>query len=199
MRYESGDLPYLENRRFSLCVYYHKTRQKSSLFIFPPTGVYILYTLMGRCFFMGNWITLHEPAGLLALNETTAAYGLLLTPAQAMELAAMQECALSDTGRIEFGEGAAARLARALCASPYVDRATWADTLAEMTALFYALKSETHDALSDSELIDAMVRVFDGRAHGAVQVLADMTEGDWLHEVCDHGDGEEAADDEADE
>ena len=68
-----------------------------------------------------------------------------------------------------------------------------------MTALFYALKSETHDVLSDGELIDAMARVFDGRAHGAVQVLADMTESDWMHEVCDHGDGEEAADDEADE
>ena len=33
----------------------------------------------------------------------------------------------------------------------------------------------------------------------AVQVLTDMTESDWMHEVCDHGDGEEAADDEADE
>ena len=144
---------------------------------------------------MGNWITLREPAGLLALNETTAAYGLLLTPAQAMELAAVQERALSDTGRIEFGEGAAARLARALCASPYVDRATWADTLGELTALFYALKSDTHDRLTDGELIDSMARVFDGRAHGATQVLADMTEGDRLQEVYGR-DKEEAADDE---
>ena len=149
---------------------------------------------------MGNWITLHEPAGLLALNETTAAYGLLLTPAQAMELAAMQECALSDTGRIEFGEGAAARLARALCASPYVDRATWADTLGELTALFYALKSDTHDRLTDGELIDAMVRVFDGRAHGAMEVLAGMTEGEWLREADGHGeDSGEICNDEDDD
>ena len=150
---------------------------------------------------MGNWITLREPAGLLALNETTAAYGLLLTPAQAMELAAVQERALSDTGRIEFGEGAAARLARALCASPYVDRETWADTLAGMTALFYALKSETHDRLTDGELIDAMVRVFDGRAHGAMEVLTDMTGVDWLREADgreNDGDGE-VCDDEDDD
>ena len=96
---------------------------------------------------------------------------------------------------MEFGEGAAARLVRALCASPYVDRETWAGTLYEMTALFYALKSETHDRITDGELIDAMARVFDGRAHGATQVLADMTESDWLQEVYGR-DKEEAADDE---
>ena len=68
-----------------------------------------------------------------------------------------------------------------------------------MTALFYALKSETHDRLCDGGLIDAMARVFDGRAHGAVQVLADMTEGDWMHEVCDHRDEEETDDDQNDD
>ena len=144
---------------------------------------------------MESFLTVCAPGDLLALNDQTAAYGLLLTPAQAAELAVCQQRALSDTGRVEFGEGAAARLVRALCASPFVDRETWAGTLYEMTALFYALKSETHDVLTDGELIDAMVRVFNGRAHGAVQVLADMTEGDWLYEVCDHGDEEEADDD----
>ena len=125
---------------------------------------------------------------LLALNDHTASYGLMLTPAQAMQLAVCQQRALSDTGRIEFGEGAAAQLIRALCASPYVDRETWADTLAGMTALFYALKSETHDRLTDGELIDAMIRVFDGRAHGAMEVLAGMTEGEWLREADGLGD-----------
>ena len=137
---------------------------------------------------MDNRLTPRDCGSLLALNETTAGYGLLLTPAQAAELAAVQERALSDTGRVEFGEGAAAKLSRALCASPYVDRETWADTLAGMTALFYALKSGTHDRLTDGELIDAMVRVFDGRAHGAMEVLAGMTEGEWLREADGRGD-----------
>lgn len=150
---------------------------------------------------MDNRLTPRDCGSLLALNETTAGYGLLLTPAQAAELAAVQQRALSDTGRVEFGEGAAAKLVRALCASPYVDRETWADTLAGLTALFYALKSGTHDRLTDGELIDAMVRVFDGRAHGAMEVLAGMTEGDWLREADrrgDDGDGE-VCDDEDDD
>ena len=150
---------------------------------------------------MDKWLTPREGGDLLALNETTAGYGLLLTPAQATELAAVQQRALSDTGRVEFGEGAAAKLVRALCASPYVDRETWADTLAGMTALFYALKSGTHDRLTDGELIDAMVRVFDGRAHGAMEVLTDMTGVDWLREADgreNDGDGE-VSDDEDDD
>ena len=137
---------------------------------------------------MDNRLTPRDCGDVLALNEPTAGYGLLLTPAQATELAAVQQRALSDTGRVEFGEGAAAKLVRALCASPYVDRETWADTLAGMTALFYVLKSETHDRLTDGELIDAMVRVFDGRAHGAMEVLAGMTEGEWLREADGRGD-----------
>ena len=149
---------------------------------------------------MDKWLTPREGGDLLALNETTAGYGLLLTPAQATELAAVQQRALSDTGRIEFGEGAAAKLVRALCASPYVDRETWADTLAGMTALFYVLKSETHDRLTDGELIDAMVRVFDGRAHGAMEVLAGMTEGEWLREADGRRDDSgEVCDDEDDD
>ena len=149
---------------------------------------------------MDNRLTPRDCGDLLALNETTAGYGLLLTLAQAAELAAVQQRALSDTGRVEFGEGAAAKLVRALCASPYVDRETWADTLAGMTALFYALKSETHDQLTDGELIDAMVRVFDGRAHGAMEVLAGMTEGEWLREADGRRDDSgEVCDDEDDD
>ena len=150
---------------------------------------------------MDNWLTPRDCGSLLALNDHTASYGLMLTPAQAAQLAVCQQRALADTGRIEFGEGATAQLIRALCASPYVDRETWADTLGEMTALFYALKSETHDRLTDGELIDARVRVFDGRAHGAMEVLADMTESDWLREVDGRGndDDGEACDDEDDD
>ena len=149
---------------------------------------------------MDNRLTPRDSGELLALNNHTASYGLMLTPVQAAQLAVCQQRALADTGRIEFGEGATAQLIRALCASPYVDRETWADTLGEMTALFYALKSETHDRLTDGELIDAMVRVFDGRAHGAMEVLAGMTEGEWLREADGHGeDSGEVCDDEDDD
>ena len=150
---------------------------------------------------MDNRLTPRDSGELLALNDHTASYGLMLTPVQAAQLAVCQQRALADTGRIEFGEGATAQLIRALCASPYVDRETWADTLGEMTALFYALKSETHDRLTDGELIDAMVRVFDGRAHGAMEVLTDMTGVDWLREADgreNDGDGE-VCDDEDDD
>ena len=149
---------------------------------------------------MDNRLTPRDSGELLALNDHTASYGLMLTPTQAAQLTVCQQRALADTGRIEFGEGATAQLIRALFASPYVNRKTWADTLGEMTALFYALKSETHDRLTDEELIDAMVRVFDGRAHGAMEVLADMTESDWLREVDGRGnDDGEACDDEDDD
>ena len=47
------------------------------------------------------------------------------------------------------------------------------------------------------EYLPAVLNVL--RAHGAVQVLADMTESDWLHEVYGHGDDGENANDEDDD
>lgn len=128
---------------------------------------------------------------LLALNAQTAPHGLALTPAQARMIAAGERQALVLTGRVAFGEGAAQRLIPAFCASPYIERQAWADTLCELTELFYAVKSETHDRIDDGALIAAMARVYDGRAHGALTVLADMTADEWLREAAPEPDEED--------
>jgi len=129
--------------------------------------------------------------GLLALNTQTAPHGLSLTPAQARMIAAGERQTLLSTGRVAFGESAAQRLIPAFCASPYIERQAWAGTLCELTELFYAVKGETHDQIDDGALIAAMARVYDGRAHGALAVLADMTADEWLREAAHDHDEED--------
>ena len=108
-----------------------------------------------------------------ALSEAGAPFGLTLSPAQTAALQKTEEHSLERTGRVCFGQSILPRLAAAFAGSPHIQPCDWADTLGEMTELFYALKSETEDRLSDDELISRMVRAFDGPAQGALSLLAD--------------------------
>ena len=108
-----------------------------------------------------------------ALSEAGAPFGLTLSPAQTAALQKQEEQSLERTGRICFGTSILPRLAAAFAGSPHIQACDWADTLGELTELFYALKHETEDTLSDEELIICMVRAFDGPAQGALSLLAD--------------------------
>lgn len=108
------------------------------------------------------------------LNEKTAPFGLSLSPAQIAVLQKQEGQALLRTGRVCFGKSILPRLAAAFAGSPHIQACDWADTLGELTELFYTLKRETEDTLSDDELIERMVRTFDGPAQGSTTLLADF-------------------------
>lgn len=109
-----------------------------------------------------------------ALNEITAPHGLSLSPAQTASLQRQEAQALCRTGRICFGSSILPCLAAAFAGSPHIQQSDWADMLGELTALFYALKQESADTLSDEELIARMARLFDGPAQGSPELLADF-------------------------
>lgn len=108
------------------------------------------------------------------LNEKTAPFGLSLSPAQIAVLQKQEGQALSRAGRVCFGKSILPRLAAAFAGSPHIQACDWADTLGDLTELFYALKRETQDSLSDEELTARMVRTFDGPAQGSTTLLADF-------------------------
>ena len=108
------------------------------------------------------------------LNKEIAPFGLSLSPAQIAVLQKQEGQALSRTGRVCFGKSILPRLAAAFAGSAHIQACDWADTLGELTDLFYALKRETEDALSDDELIGRMARTFDGPAQGSTLLLTDF-------------------------
>ncbi len=108
------------------------------------------------------------------LNEQTAPFRLSLSPVQIAALQKQEGQALSRTGRVCFGRSILPRLAAAFAGSPHIQACDWADTLGELTELFYALKRETQDSLSDDELIERMVRTFNGPAQGSTLLLIDF-------------------------
>lgn len=113
-------------------------------------------------------------------EELNRFYGLTLTEADITELVELRGQALRATSRVEFGGGILPKLIRAFCKSPYIDPYTYAATLGDLQDAFYYFKNESGDRFSDDDLIEFMVTVFNGQAHGSTEVLTTIS----LEELC---------------
>jgi len=125
-------------------------------------------------------------------NDLSERYGLRLSGAQIHTLLEARATALADTSRVEFGESVLPRLIYAFCDSPLISRDEYCTTLTELITLFYAFQNDFNDAFSDDELIDAMHKLFNGRAQGSLEYLENATVGDLFQAL---NDGNEEIDD----
>lgn len=108
---------------------------------------------------------------IIKCNGVTGQYGLVLTPAQALELAETRTQALKGLGRIEFGGGIIDKLILVFCDSPFLFQNNYAETLHELIETFYYFKNESLDSISDDELIALMKKYFDENCRGSVDLL----------------------------
>ena len=115
-----------------------------------------------------------------ACNAMSEKFGLSLNEDEIRELVACRADALKKTGRIEFAGGILPKLIYAFCDSPYIQQENYECTLAELQEAFYYFKSESLEQFTDDELIEFMVKVFNGRAQGSGEYLI----GTSLEELC---------------
>lgn len=105
-------------------------------------------------------------------NDLTSRFGLTLSRVDAVELVQTRANALKSNGRVEFGGGVLDKLIREFCDSPYISMHNYAETLHELTEMFYYYKNETLDLMSDDELIKFMKDCFDGKCQGSLELLS---------------------------
>jgi hypothetical protein len=105
-------------------------------------------------------------------NDYTGRFGLTLSRRDAVELVETRALALKSNGRIEFGGGIIEKIIRLFCHSPYISRHNYAETLHDLTEIFYFYKNETLDLVSDEELLVFMKNSFDGKCQGSLELLA---------------------------
>lgn len=106
-------------------------------------------------------------------NEFTSNFGLILSHAEVVELVETRKIALKSNGRIEFGGGAIDKIIREFCDSPYISAYNYADTIHQLTEIFYFYKNETLDLISDDDLIKFMKDSFDGKCQGSMDLLSE--------------------------
>ena len=112
-----------------------------------------------------------QTEALRKTNDITRDYGLVLSEEDIRGLLVTRAESLRDTGRVEFGEGIAAKLVLAFADSPYLSQANYADTIASLLVLFDIFKNELRDAYNDRELLTFMRDAFDGECAGSLELL----------------------------
>lgn len=105
-------------------------------------------------------------------NEQSSQFGLLLSHQDAVELIETRNLALKGTGRIEFGGIIINKIIEEFCSSPYLTMDNYAESIHDLTEIFYYYKNETFDLISDDDLIKFMRHRFDSVCQGSLELLA---------------------------
>ena len=108
---------------------------------------------------------------LLELNEVSEKYGLVLSEDDARSLSAMRNRSITENERVEIGSGAVGEIVKKFCTSRYVTNENYAYILEEVTYLFYFIKTETDDKISDGALIDELFGRFELECRGDIDTL----------------------------
>lgn len=109
---------------------------------------------------------------ILSLNEKARQYGLILSEKGAKALAEAQKHALKSNGRIELENGIAAKMVDAFCSSPYLSQDSFESTVSELIEIFYQIKNDTNDTVSDDDIVSFMAHSFNTVCGGSLQMLA---------------------------
>ncbi len=108
---------------------------------------------------------------ILSLNSYSSQFGLTLTPESAKELSDTRAKSIMENERIEIGVGALPDILKKFCTSHYVNNDNYTYILNEVTYLFYYIKTETDDKISDNKLIDELFERFELHCRGSIDTL----------------------------
>lgn len=128
--------------------------------------------------------------GILGCAEYAEKHGIIIDERCAAALAEAKTKALGVSGRVEFGESAAAVIIEAFADSPYLSNENFTETMSVVIGVFYEAKNAVADRVSDRALAEFLRRAFDGVCGGDADSLGGTVEGLVRHingggAVCD--------------
>lgn len=108
---------------------------------------------------------------VLARNQDTERFGLVLSEKEAELLIAERGEVLKKERRVEFGQGVLPKIIDAFCDSAYITQDDYCDTLVRLQEIFFLYKNEMMDEITDDELLEFMREQFDGVCYGDLDYL----------------------------
>ncbi|RXZ78624.1 hypothetical protein EBB07_26145 [Paenibacillaceae bacterium] len=113
---------------------------------------------------------------LLELNEKIKDYGLVLTVEDVQLMFAARSQVLRNYGRVELSIEVTKALIELFSTSAFIQQENYVHTLNELHEIFYYLKNETEDKISDIKLLHRMREVFEEDCEGALSLLQSRLE-----------------------
>ena len=108
---------------------------------------------------------------VLARNQDTERFGLVLSEREAELLIAERGEVLKKERRVEFGQGVLPKIIDAFCDSAYITQDGYCYTLVRLQEIFFLYKNEMMDEITDDELLEFMREQFDGVCYGDLDYL----------------------------
>ncbi|MDO5559594.1 MAG: DUF6323 family protein [Oscillospiraceae bacterium] len=108
---------------------------------------------------------------ILSTNENSRQYGLCISQDQAKMLVKAGKEALKTKDRVEFGSSITPKLIEKFAQSSYVSQVDFAQTIAALIDVFYEVKDQSCDVLSDDDVLDIMFYCFENTSMGSVELL----------------------------
>ncbi|GKX29854.1 hypothetical protein SH1V18_23340 [Vallitalea longa] len=108
---------------------------------------------------------------IMKLNKETATYGLKLSRQEIIQVLEVRKDLLRGYGRIEIGTDVIDKLIKSFYTSAYIQQDSYSTTLMELQEIFYYMKNETEDNLSDDEIIETLKDFFENYCKGSIELL----------------------------
>ncbi|WP_228107002.1 DUF6323 family protein [Terrisporobacter petrolearius] len=112
---------------------------------------------------------------LLKINDKSSAYGLILTPEDVEEIIKSRGYSLKNYGRIDLNMDVTKKLINKIYTSQYTDKDDYVEIINDLQDIFYYLKNETLDEISDNEIIDIIAEFYE-KTSGRIDNIQNLTE-----------------------
>lgn len=109
---------------------------------------------------------------VVACNDKTREFGLMLSEDEAKELMVCRNDTLQESRRVEFGGGILPKIITAFCDSQFISQDNYMETLVGLQEIFYMYKNESQDQLADDELLSFMRIQFEEVCFGDLEYLS---------------------------
>ena len=112
---------------------------------------------------------------ILDLNKKSQVYGLTLNKEDVKEIINSRDNTLKNYGRIELDIGITKMIIENLYKSQYTDKDDYVYAINDLHEVFYYLKNETLDQISDIDIIDIIDEVYNN-CSGRIDIVQEKCE-----------------------
>lgn len=108
---------------------------------------------------------------IISTNEKAMKYGLALSESDAGMLVQADRESVESQDRVAIGRSVTIKIIEKFMQSTYICQNKYAETIAGLTDIFYDVKEESLDMLTDDEIINIMYDFFEHESGGDLELL----------------------------
>ena len=112
---------------------------------------------------------------ILKINEDSALYGLTLSSKDIEDVVKYRGESLKTYGRIELNIDVTKKIMEKLYTSQYTNKEDYVEKINDIQDIFYYLKNETLDEISDNEIMDIISEFYE-KSNGEIGNVQNLVE-----------------------